>query len=562
MSNFNEKNPWIKERETILCGWKPDYNRGKFNNMNMNLAVDWYSFSNRQIRDYARMLKACGFTGVQITDDCSHWRWFMNYEVCHDKFLVLAKALRDEGMKVTMWVWAATFDGYGWVDHSVKYNPKDGGSSYDDPEVFATFNRYYDIYAELAPYVDRLIMHFYDPGQLNHMDDAIKFAKLLESKFKAKNPTVEIGIDTWAAPAEFPQKLIEAGFKDYTLMEINSWSRDKRRNFRQGVKDLNLRLGVWSWYLADMEIDQSAWMCVNARVEKDVYNRIRNEADDIMVPYYWAEMDSYHVMNMFSLYCAGHLLINPDDDPDKLVHDVAYKIYGDKYGAIVERALRLIQDGRSGDKWEDFWWSDPPRLKPFFNPPEIAKRAKEVLKELEIVAKDETITTDFPLPIAPNVLAELTLPHVEQIMHFAEFHIEYARIEKMAEEGAPKDVLFAEIDKAWEPVPDYNTIIGVWGQRETRAESRTVYEFCKKYGINFPHKSLYFYLAKKRYYEYMISDAKVANTDILPRNVYEGNLPYFPIQDEILRKLEEEGLIEILPDGNIKLKYFDSYKYK
>jgi len=223
MPQFNSKNPWIKERETILCGWKPDYNRGKVNNMNMNLAVDFYSLSNRQLKDYVRMIKACGFTGIQIADDCSHWRWYNNYEVCHDKMKVLCEALREEGMKATLWVWAANFNGYGWVDDTVVYEPKNGGKAYDDPDVFATFNKYYDIYAEFAPYVDRLVLHFYDPGYLTDLDDVISFTRLIEAKFKAINPDIELGIDTWSCPDEFPQKLIDAGFEKAMLMEVNGW---------------------------------------------------------------------------------------------------------------------------------------------------------------------------------------------------------------------------------------------------------------------------------------------------------------------------------------------------
>lgn len=562
MSQYNVCSPWIRERETILCGWKPDYNRGKINNMNMNLAVDWYSLSDRQIRDYVRMIKACGFTGIQMTDDCSHWRWYNNYEVCHDKLKVMARALRAEGMKATLWVWAANFNGYGWVDDAVVYEPKNGGSAYDDPDVFATFDRYYDIYAELAPYVDRLILHFYDPGYLSDPGDVIRFAKLIASKFKAVNPAVELGIDTWSCPDDFPQNLIDAGFEDTMLMEVNGWDRDRRRAFRAGVKRLGLTLGEWSWYLADMEIDQSAWMVVNAKVEKEVYNRIRRDADDIMRPTYWAEMDSYHVMNVFSLYCAGHLLIDPDEDPDKLVHDAAYAIYGEKHGAAVEQVLQLIQDGRSGSTWEEYWWPWPPRYKRSYNAPEIVRRAKEALRLMETVAADKSIQTDFPLPITPSLLAELTLPHIEQILNSARFYAAFDELEARAERGMPATEIAAELDRIWQPTYDYNAVIGCWGQREARSEAGTVWTFCKKYGIPMPRKPLMYWQAKKRYYEYLVSDAKSGHTDTLWRHAYEANLPYYFYEDDILNDLEAEGLITQLPDDKIRINFYDAYKYR
>ncbi len=561
MSSFSVENPWMKERESILCGWKPDYNRGKINNMNMNLSVDWYSFSNRQLRDYVKMIKACGFTGIQISDDCSHWRWFNNYEICHDKMKVFAQALRDEGMKVTLWVWAATFTGYGWVDETAVYTPKNGGKAYDDPDVFATFNKYYDIYADFAPYADKLILHFFDPGYLTDLDDVIRFTKLIESKFRAINPDILLGVDTWSCPEQFPQKLIEAGLGDAMLMEVNSWEREQRRAFRQGVKQLGLNLGEWSWYLADMEIDQSAWMVVNAKVEKEVYNRIRNDGDDIMVPSYWSEMDSYHVMNVFSLYCAGHLLINPEEDPDKLVRDVAYAIYGEKHGAAAEYALQLIQDGRSGSTWEEYWWPHPTRYKPLFDPEKIYARAQKAFALMQTVAADGDICTDFPLPISPTAIARLMLPHLEQIRDFAKFYLDFEQLEQQAQAVSSKEELYMLVDKLWNPVYEYNTIVGVWGQREARAQATTVYIFCQSHGIPMPKKPLYYYQLKKRYYEYLVSDAKSENSDTLWRHAYEANLPFYFYEDEILADLETEGLIQQLPGEKIHINFFEAYKY-
>jgi len=310
-----------------------------------------------------------------------------------------------------------------------------------------------------------------------------------------------------------------------------------------------------------MEIDQSAWMLVNAKVEKDVYNRIRNDADDIMVPTYWAEMDSYHIMNVFSLYCAGHLLINPDDDPDRLVREVAYAVFGEKHGAAAEKVLQLIQDGRSGSTWDEYWWPWPPRYKPTINAPEIAKRAEEALALIKEIAEDKDIKSDFPLPVTPTLIAELTVPHVEQILSYAKFYTDFEELEKKAAD-MPKDEVARELDRIWNPTYDYNCIIGVWGQREARAEAGTVRTFCKSMGLKMPRKPLMYYLAKKRYYEYLVADAKSGHTDTLWRHAYEANLPYYFYEDDILNDLEAEGLITQLPNERIRINFFDAYKYR
>jgi sugar phosphate isomerase/epimerase len=562
--SFSPENPWIRERETILCGWKPDYNRGFINNMNMNFSVDWYSFSDRQIKEYARMMKSFGYTGIQVTDGCNNWRWYSSWEPVHDRFKKLADALHEEGMKFTFWVWAARFTHHGWVDPDVRYTAADGGSAYDDPQVFACFDRYYDIYADMAPYSDRLILHFFDPGALRNYSDIFRFCRLIEGKFRKVNPNVQMGIDTWSAPDDFPQAVVNSGLKDYMFMELPShgdWSAEERRAFRKGVRDAGSPLGVWSWYTADMEIDQSAKMVVNAHVMKDVCNRTREEGDCVKVPDYWSEIDSYHVMNLFSLYCAGQLLIDPDRDPDELVHEIAYRIYSDRHGAAVERALRLIQDARSGKRWEDYWWKGDAR-KLIFDPDDIIARAEKSMAEIAEVAKDRGYTTTQPLPVSPATLAELMLPHLEQILIYARFRKDMFGLEKMLEDGADKEALFAELDRIWEPVPDFNTVVGVWGQPESRMQLNYVRNFCARAGIDVPKKPLMRHLLKKRYYECLVSKAKTDGRTVFSHRYYEGSLPFKAEEGWIFDELEAEGLIRQHEDGNIELLHAEAYKYR
>ena len=97
-------------------------------------------------------------------------------EAYHDRLRLFTRALRANAQDVTLWVWAAQFDGFGWVDPSVTYAPSAGRSAFDDPAVRATFEKYYDGYAELAPDVDLLITHFYDPGMLKDRADVFAYA--------------------------------------------------------------------------------------------------------------------------------------------------------------------------------------------------------------------------------------------------------------------------------------------------------------------------------------------------------------------------------------------------
>ena len=65
------KKPWVAEREATVCTWKFDYDRGYVGNMSVSLINDFMCLSARQLRDYAKMIKACGFTGIQVMDICA-----------------------------------------------------------------------------------------------------------------------------------------------------------------------------------------------------------------------------------------------------------------------------------------------------------------------------------------------------------------------------------------------------------------------------------------------------------------------------------------------------------
>ncbi len=557
---YSQSNPWIAEREATLCTWKVDYNRGYISNMNTSLFADFMSYSNRQIAEYVKMIKACGFTGIQVTDMCSAWRPAGSWESVHDKYKVLADELHKNGMKFTVWCWAAEFSEHGWHDKKAFYEAEDGVDPYDDPRVFATFNRYYDIYADLAPYADRVIAHFFDPGRLTHIPSILKFAKLLFDKFRAKKPDIKLAIDTWSCPENFPRELVDAGFPDVMLMELPRSAN--RAQFRQGVKNLGCELGSWGWYTCEYETDQLPLMCVNNRVLKDVYSQTREQGDEVLVPSYWSEMDAYHIINVFSLYAAGHLLTDPDSDPDTLLYESAVGIAGEESAKDLLYVLELIRDARSGDTWNSYWWTTPEYiLNADIDREAILKRAEIAEQLLLKLSKDETPHNTIPLPFNPDVLYRLMIPHVLQIAQFARFSMDFKELTALKDRGASKEDLQEKVNQVRHKVLEYNCVIGLFGQPEARNAFLKMKDFCLENGLTPPDNRTYHYVLKRRMYDRLTVAQRGSSEQVFVEPIYyEAGFPVgLDTAAVLLDELVAEGvLVQRESDGQYALAEWEN----
>ena len=109
-------NPWIEEREAIVTLWNVNFTRGVYMNEATSLKNNILDYSEEQIYEYVKMLKYCGFTGVQATDMCSAWAGTDGYEATHEKIRMMADAAHSLGMKFTLWVWGQISMGLaGWT---------------------------------------------------------------------------------------------------------------------------------------------------------------------------------------------------------------------------------------------------------------------------------------------------------------------------------------------------------------------------------------------------------------------------------------------------------------
>lgn len=562
--NLAEQEAWIEEREAIIVLWNINYNRGFYLNGDTSLENNILDFSEEQLYEYVKMLKYCGFTGIQITEMCSAWAGAGGYEAVHEKIRIMADAAHSMDMNVTLWVWGAEFTGYGWVDSTVTYYKGDYEYAYQNPDVVETFDKYYSIYAELAEYCDRLIGHFYDPGNLNTAEDIAYFSKMLRDKFHAVNPAIDFGISCWVDVYDKNVFVRELG-NDITLYESGHHDNESDyQSFRSYVLNSGCRLGTWAWNTCEMEIDQLAQMNFNMDIIRSVYQTARNY-DEIYKPSYWSEMDSYHVLNVFSLYCAGQMLINPDIESEVLYQQLSEATVGAEYADAFSEILCIIQDARSGSSWDTYFWSNEDYILKSEDYPaeEILARCNEYIPVLDEMIEAGIETNTLPLPISLNQLLQMMRPHLEQIRSFAEFRLAFAELKGQYEQGVDAQSIAETLYEIGEPINSYNCIIGTWGQIEARAQREMIIEFCNSTGIELP---VYGYYDKQRKDFIYAQIAMYQRGFSEPREI---SAPYYQYgfaygveeTNRLVEEMVQDGLLIRTESGSVYLADWENYIY-
>lgn len=567
--NLSES-PWIAQREWTICPWSPDRVRRSYINPAADKRNDIWLYSDQQISDYVEMYDWFGFSGSQLMETCANYAAMGSREAYQDKQLKFAKAVRENGQQVTYWVWAAWFDDYGWFDPSVTYIPEKGKTAFEDPKVRASFEKYYNGYAKMAPYADMLVAHFYDPGALTEREDVFRYLKLLQDKFKVKNPKLKMGVDFWAAgsPDEYMNQLISHGFGNSLLLEMsmpNHYKPGEREKLHQDAKKHNLNIGMWGWYMTEYETDQMPSMHVNAKALKGFYQEVKNGAHKIQPISYWSEMEAYHLNNIFSMYASSQLLWNPDRDTDEILQEISEGIWGPKNGQQVLHALKLIEDVRSGPSWNTFWWRTKEYRLGTNNPADDLKRAEEAIANFEALGTNPSYVSKFPLPFPPETFIELTLPHLKQIKQFAQFRIKADALRESAKKNTDAKMLSKMAINAWQPILEYNTWIGAFGQSEATMQEKILTALAKEFKFELKQPAWVIYRDANRYLQ-RLQNLQSNNTEPHRFKSNQGNIGDFRFSNEkaneCLQLLIREGAVLKAEDGMCQLANWEQFSMK
>ena len=252
--------------------------------------------------------------------------------------------------------------------------------------------------------------------------------------------------------------------------------------------------------------------------------------------------------DVFSLYAAGHLLADPDGDPDKLLYDSVFKITGQnkKNAQRLLNALELIRDARSGDSWDSYWWTEPGYVLKHGDSRNILDRSDKAIESLKELINEPEPCGGIPFPITRKQLYKLILPHLYQIKQYAQFRCAFEEVKRMCERGVTKEKLQAKIDKLPCEIPEYNCVIGLWGQSEARCAYEQLSQFCRENDLKTPDRSPSVRFAFKRRLIDRLTVEQRGKTERVwvQATFYEGGMPDIEFIRSLLDELASEKVLE------------------
>ena len=337
-----KKEPFIRIREVISStpwgGWVKS-------KMPLELRQRFFLpfWPEARLRRHIEMLKAFGFNSIQVTIPTQALWVGADLQEWHQRQLFMLKTARELGLSTSMFVWGCS------VADSTQGGQQYSEMQWHKPEDRVRLMAWYREQAEMAPYVDRVITHWVDPGtpQQGGIDTVVAMHNTILSIYREKNSKVRGALSTWfmgkeSCPGfEGSEKLAAHPNLD-PQTDIAGWVGNK--NGRQGAK--------WLWYTADNEIQPALWVRMSVLERTFPHKVLRTQRKTLEATWTeglaWVSLDdNFPGLNMQNLYVAGKLMQDPSLDAQELLNEFASGFVGEANAAAFAAALRAVERART-----------------------------------------------------------------------------------------------------------------------------------------------------------------------------------------------------------------------
>jgi len=439
-------------------------------------------WSEARLRRHFEMLKAFGFNSIQVTVPTVALWCGADLESWRQRQLFMLKTARELGMSTSQFVWGAALADPARKGSGMLETQQVSELDWRKPVDRARLEAWYRDQAECAPYVDRIITHWVDPGyeQEGGIDTVIEMHNVIMGIYREKNPGIHGCLSAWFMdnfvgkryPGYTDEGVLAAnkmldrdsgvalgrfsyGCDGHNTVGCNSGATLADRESRVSGEILSAiaaagrQAGVWGWYTTDNEINPA----LHVRTEV-MQNYFRNLPPQARTQLAWHSVDdNFAGLNMQNLYVAGKLMQDPSLDARALLDEFCHGFVGEGNAPTVATALRAIEQARTRSLLYNARVEDA--LAPVSGakgtpPPtswldDTSKAVDAAIAGMKTVKLSPDFKTAWPVTMEPGEYLPELNAHLEAIRQMLAFLKGLCEVEKLQANGASKEKIEAAI---------------------------------------------------------------------------------------------------------------------
>jgi hypothetical protein len=420
-----------------------------------------------RLQQHLKMLKAFGFNAIQLTacGQVAH-----NSGVCQqiwkEKLIQLCRMAKELDMGIAQFVWGSFF-------YDAAKNVYVGDLDWHNAADRKRMEQFFENESFLAPWVDRVVTHWLDPGgpkqgcEQCSLATAIEIHNSIMTTFRRNNRKIRGSFSNWfmgnqgwqtqwrgytgvlalaANPALDRQSGIALGRENHGMdgTKVPIYPQCGayiQKSDLQAIRKAGRHAGIWSWYTTDIEIFPS--LHVHADLLQNYFRAMAGQGGDLLD---WVSVDdNCHGLNMQNLYIAGRLMQNPALDAQDMLDDFARGLVGTDHAGPVVQALRVIEQVRCRSLRYDILSALAPSLGRPVNPltQELIERnlprVKRAIVDLSPVSVDPAFKSIWPVTMSAAEYLEELKAHLDAIHQLLTFLSAAGTVEKMKQSSATKE---------------------------------------------------------------------------------------------------------------------------
>ena len=458
-TNAEDPGPFIRVREVVSATPWGDWIKSEMppELRHQYLLPFW---PDARLRRHLEMLKAFGFNSIQVgASPCLAWWVGADEQEVRKKVLFRCRTARELGLSVSGFIWGAA------VPDAMKGGAQFSELDWHKPEDRARLLAWYRDQAEIAPFIDRLVTHWIDPGY-NHLscgectiDTVVEMHNVILGIYREKNPNIRGALSTWfMGPTHGPK-----GYEGPRRLAEHP-KLDRNTDIACGIgagPDLDAilakgrKIARWTWYNTDNEIQPALHVMIRAFSSRLSLAQRRAAAPVTTEALAWVSVpDNFSGLNMQNLYVAGKLMQDPTLDERHLLDEFARGLVGAENASALVSALRAVEAARTRSNCYYAKIVDavapPPELQsrhqlPAFWLDDTSQAVDAAISGMKHVKLAPDFKTAWPVAMEPaEYLGELNA-HLEAIRQMLAFLKGAREVKRMKAEGAPVEKLEAAI---------------------------------------------------------------------------------------------------------------------